>query len=70
MSRCCGITIAFSNEIIGSVMKCPFNNSLPADKVKKGPFGMIQNERVPSFFINILIESNGDHNVKLLTVEL
>jgi hypothetical protein len=67
--RYCGINIGFSNEIIGFVAKCLFNDRFPPGEVEKGSVGMVQNVRIPEGFVNILVKSNANHNFKLNSYE-
>ena len=55
---------------MGFVMKGLLNNCFPADEMKEGAVGVVQNVRIPEGFINILIESDCDHNLRLKSHEL
>jgi len=54
---------------MGFMMKDLLNNRFPTNEMEKGSVGVVQNVRIPSFFIKILIESNRDHNFRLNSYE-
>ena len=51
-------------------MKGLLHNCFPADKMEKGSVRVVQNIRIPSLFIKILIESDCDHNFSVMSYEL